>query len=365
MTQPIRVCICWTDISGYMAACWRAMSQDPRFNLLVIAFTPEDSSEAVFDRSVLAGIECRLVPRQRALVSDAEITRLVVDHRPQVLSVPGWRYDAYSTLLHQPASSGTPAIMSMDNPWNGSIRQRIGRYARRSFFQRISRVIVAGDRTFQFARYLGFDESQIFRGIYGIDFNRFSPLLEARRGLDSWPREFIYIGQYAVKKNLPLLLDAYDAYRRRVDDPWGLTCMGMGPLATTLKNREGITDRGFVQPADQAPILLNAGCFVLPSQYEPWGVAVAEAAASGLPVICSEACGSALEIVRGYYSGITVATGNQASLVSAMLHVHHHIEQMPEWGRRGQEFAAAFSAEAWLERWSAMIRGVLPPHAEV
>ena len=58
------------------------------------------------------------------------------------------------------------------------------------------------------------------------------------------------------------------------------------------------TDRGFVQPADQAAIWAEHGAFALASRYDPWPLVIVEACAAGLPVIHSEACGSAVELVR-------------------------------------------------------------------
>jgi len=44
-----------------------------------------------------------------------------------------------------------------------------------------------------------------------------------------------------------------------------------------------VHDKGFVQPSDLPNIFAQAGVFILPSRYEPWGVVIGEALASGLP----------------------------------------------------------------------------------
>jgi glycosyltransferase involved in cell wall biosynthesis len=355
MTTRLKVCICWTDISGYMAACWRALAARPEIDLKVIAFEPTDSKEAVFDRSVMNGITHELITRERAMNDRDAIAGMVLAHAPDVISLPGWYYGAYSALADHPRLAHCTRLMSMDNPWNGSLRQHLGKYLRASFFAKIHRVIVAGDKTFEFARRLGFGESRIRRGVYGFDAARFAPVLDERMRRGPWPREFVFIGQYAEKKNLPMLLSAYDAYRRGSPRPWGLTCMGMGPLKSALAGREGVTDLGFVQPADQAGALARVGAFVLPSVYDPWGVAIAEAAGAGLPVVCSEACGAAIELVRSYYNGLTIATGHEGALVRAMQAIEAREAEMPEWGRRGRELAAPYGAEFWAARWAGAI----------
>ena len=102
------------------------------------------------------------------------------------------------------------------------------------------------------------------------------------------------------------------------------------------------------------------GALVLASRYEPWGLVIAESFAAGLPVICTEACGASVELVRSYYNGLTVATGDAEALADAMRWVHEHDDRLPEMGRNGCHFAAAFSTQVWAERWVNMFRDLLP-----
>jgi len=39
-------------------------------------------------------------------------------------------------------------------------------------------------------------------------------------------------------------------------------------------------------------MLENSGCFILPSRYEPWALVIHEAACAGLPIICTNVCGT-------------------------------------------------------------------------
>ena len=79
-----------------------------------------------------------------------------------------------------------PFVMAMDNPlrtdWRGRARQTLGRIKLRRYLARISRVIVPGERSWQYARFLGFAESRIRRGNYGADAAAF--LTDIRRFLE-------------------------------------------------------------------------------------------------------------------------------------------------------------------------------------
>jgi glycosyltransferase involved in cell wall biosynthesis len=152
-------------------------------------------------------------------------------------------------------------------------------------------------------------------------------------------------------KNLDTLLSAYADYRTKVQNPWPLMTCGAGPLKERLSTIQGVEDLGFVQPADLAKLLEKAGVFVFPSRYEPWGVALAEAAASGLPLIASDQVSSAVDMLRPYYNGLTFASTDQSALTRALLWMHENHATLPEWGLRSQHYAQAYSDANWATRW--------------
>jgi glycosyltransferase involved in cell wall biosynthesis len=73
-----------------------------------------------------------------------------------------------------------------------------------------------------------------------------------------------------------------------------------------------------VQPNQLPAVFAESGCFVLPSRWEPWGVVLQEAAAAGLPIICTAVCGASVHFVQDGYNGFLVGAGNPDSLADAM-----------------------------------------------
>jgi glycosyltransferase involved in cell wall biosynthesis len=357
----VRVVICWTHISGYMAACWRAISARPGLDLSIIGFKSDVAGASIkFQDDVVRGLKVRLmVPDE--LNDVAFVRSLVVPHDPQVVVVPGWSYAPYRKLVEAPELQQARFIMTMDTPARGTLRQRLGRFKIAGYLSRIDRVSVPGERAWQLARQFGVGEEKIRRGLYGVDYAQLSPLFEQRRVQPGgWPRQFLFTGRYQEEKGIDVLLQAYRAYRESVSEPWGLTCCGTGPLAAAIEAEAGVTNRGFVQPADLPPILASHGVFVLASRFDPWPLVVVEACAAGLPVIHTEACGSAVELVRPYYNGLGVATGNVDALAAAMRWCHENHDQLPGMGCRAQPLAAAYSAEAWATRWFKMFEELCP-----
>jgi glycosyltransferase involved in cell wall biosynthesis len=169
-----------------------------------------------------------------------------------------------------------------------------------------------------------------------------------------WPKQFLFVGRYVEAKGVDILIAAYKRYRRRYGGKtWALASCGQGPLAGLMPTE--VTNHGFVQAAELNDIWLNSGVLVHPARLDHWPLVIVEALSAGLPVIASEACGSVVEMIRPYYNGITVPTGDVAALADAMGWMHEHHDLLPNFGLRAQEHAAAFSAEVWAYRFVNVI----------
>lgn len=350
--MALRLVVCWHSVSGYMAACWRALSARPEIDLHVIAGRANPN----FNDEVVRGLNVLMVPESDLHNPDV-MTALVRERRPDVISVSGWFLKGLTALPTRREFASTPFVMCMDTPRRGTLRQRLGGVLNRSFFARMDRVMVPGERAFMLARELGFPDAKIVRGLYGVDHAGLSPLATKRAALPGgWPRRWLFMGRYHADKGVDILVPAYAKYRTGVPDPWPLTTLGSGELKPMLTGETGIDDRGFVQPADQPEVMLNHGVFVLSSRYDPWPLVVVESCAAGLPVLCTEACGSAVELVRPYFNGLTCAPENVDSLAQAMIRLHQQADRLPEFGARSVQLAAAYSAEVWAERWVRMVQ---------
>jgi len=62
-----------------------------------------------------------------------------------------------------------------------------------------------------------------------------------------------------------------------------------------------------------------ADVFVLPSLSETWGLAINEAMASGRPVLISDTCGAAIDLVQNGKNGYIFSSGDENDLKEKML----------------------------------------------
>jgi glycosyltransferase involved in cell wall biosynthesis len=340
----MNITICWSAPSGYWGACWRALAASPDVRLHVIAFRPP--AEAPFDEAVFAGLDYTLLD-ERERGDAAHVERLVVAQRPDVIQFVGWFVPAYRHVALSPRLRGVRKYMSLDTPWRHSL-QRLTRLRYPRYLAALDGVGVTGERSWQYARRLGFPESAVRRNMYSVDDQTLGEVY-ASRTAGSRPRSFLFTGRYARVKAIDVLVAAYGRYRRSTPDPWPLVCCGGGELSGLLAGVEGIVDRGFVQPRDMPAVWREAGVFVLPSRFDPWPLVLVEAAQSGLPVIATNACGSAVEVLRHLYNGFIVPTDDPSALAAAMAACHG--VDLALWGERARAHALGFTAALWAERW--------------
>jgi len=108
-------------------------------------------------------------------------------------------------------------------------------------------------------------------------------------GLDE-ERYLLFVGSLNPRKNLTRLLDAYERYRQRVDDPLPLVLAGARRDVFAAVDRPPIADvraLGFVPDAQRNWLYHHATALVFPSLYEGFGLPIVEAMDCGTPVLTS------------------------------------------------------------------------------
>lgn len=282
--------------------------------------------------------------------------RRLEEFKPDAVYMSGWMDSGYLSVARAMRQRGVPVIAGLDGQWEGTFRQHMGVVGSPLMLHTSIDVLwAAGERQVEFARRLGFRGQRCWRGVYCCDWEKF-----ARIPSDEFPPmtpAFLFVGRYVKEKGLGDLLAAYREYRRHSPQPWDLVCAGAGPLAPLLKGQPGISDLGFVQP-DRLPEVFKglAGVFVLPSRAEPWGVVVQEAAASGLPLICSEACGAGVHLVQEGFNGWLFETSNSEHLATCLRRAATSAPAvLREMGRRSHHVSQMLTPSGWAD---TLIRGV-------
>lgn len=117
---------------------------------------------------------------------------------------------------------------------------------------------------------------------------------------------FLYVGRLVKHKNVENLIKQFNK-NFSDNNAVVLKIIGSGSVEKYLK-RNYFSDNIFFLGELFNDRLIhefqNASCFVLPSDFEPWGLVVNEALSSGLPVIANKNVGAAHDLIRHKKTGM-------------------------------------------------------------
>ena len=132
---------------------------------------------------------------------------------------------------------------------------------------------------------------------------------------------FIFVGQLIKRKNLDILIKAIASLKNNKIELW---VVGDGPEKESLTLKSNLLMPGQIhwfgslKMSKISEIINQVDCLVLPSHHDGWGAVVSEALLVGIPVICSDTCGSSV-IVKASGFGNVFPSNNQ-KVLSKMLY---------------------------------------------
>jgi glycosyltransferase involved in cell wall biosynthesis len=197
------------------------------------------------------------------------------------------------------------------------------------------------------------DPARIHLLYKGIDLERFRPAdpPPGKRG-----PVVGFLGQLIARKGLATLMAAWE---RLLSASWPapprLRLAGEGPLAADLRRwRAGLADPASVELTGfvRQPEAFWAECrvAVLPSRAEGFGLAAAEAAACGLPVVATRAS-SLPEVIADGETGLLVPVDDADALAAALERPLRDADLADRLGRAGRRRTAdRFDRERCLDR---------------
>ena len=167
-------------------------------------------------------------------------------------------------------------------------------------------------------------------------------------------------GRVQYEKGFQVLARAIGVLRYRVA---GLECMiaGRGSYLPELQSQidiSGVGDiiqvPGFLSDNELRAAVHRAGCVVIPSLYEPFGLVALEALAGGAPLIVADTGGLA-ELVGGTGSALLFEPGNAGDLADAIERVLTDTDLADDLVRNGRELLeASYSWDAIAHRTMAV-----------
>ena len=262
--------------------------------------------------------------------------------KPDVVAVPGWAYLPALEALRWCEMHRIPSIVMSESQEEDRSRSMMLESLKSGIIIGFSAALVGGLRHKAYLQKLGMPPGNIFMGYDVVDNDYFRLGADnARRNADSLRREHGLPEQYILasarfmeRKNLKTLVSAYAAYKERTGpSAWSLVLLGDGKqrsdielLICELGLKQHVLMPGFKQ-YDDLPVFYGlAQAFVHPSYSEQWGLVVNEAMAAGLPVLVSDRCGCAADLIHDGENGFTFHPRDTSKLAELICNLHGSAE---------------------------------------
>lgn len=371
-----RVAILFDNFGPYHLA--RLKSASSICNLLAVEF---GSSSAEYDwkASNASGLKRVSLNDKGSSVELARedfqdgLFKALDDFRPEVVAIPGWGHRGALLSLLWGLVHGVPVIcMSESTQWD-EVRNPLKESIKRRIIALFSSALVGGTPHRAYMEELGMPADRIFLGYDAVD-NRFFEEEARKIGYRRWElggekkSYFLASARFIEKKNLPRLLRAYARYRNlmKSSTPFDLVLLGDGVLRSELEklcSELGLGDcvqmPGFKQYEELPAYYAHADAFIHASTTEQWGLVVNEAMASGLPVIVSNRCGCAADLVREGENGWTFDPTNEEQMAELMLRIASDDRIRREMGQKSREIISEWGPDRFASGVKAAVEAAL------
>jgi glycosyltransferase involved in cell wall biosynthesis len=253
-------------------------------------------------------------------------------HRPKVMVLPGYFDPAFWVLLLLGRLAGCRLILAFDSQRIDKPRFPLRELLKKIFVRWCDLGFTYGTKSKEYLQALGMAERNILVRVQATAndevFSIYSNARQRRQriqkelGLKS--RNFAYVGRLSHEKNVSMLLRSFARVPVHDRASWGLVIVGDGPLRNSLRELSAslnLPDVVFVGGKgwrEVPEILAAADVLVLPSLSEAWGLVVNEAMVCAMPVIVSDHCGAAFDLVEHGVNGFVFQSNCEDDLSSQL-----------------------------------------------
>ena len=219
----------------------------------------------------------------------------------------------------------TPNLTRNRSGTNNALRK----WALNWLFCRARYVMGTGSPALRALKTMGVPRNKLVNYPYWIDLASYGTNIDRRKDPSGADQPVVFISTGLIqnkRKGHDVVIRALGELKRKGVNGHEFWIAGTGPDENTLKSLAenlGVSDSvrflGWVEPHDLQHKLANAHVYIHPSPInEPYGVAVIEAMASGLPVLGSDLTFAALDRVEEDKSGMIHVAGDYRQLASQM-----------------------------------------------
>lgn len=351
---PIRLAVLNSHPIQYFAPLYAYLNSKPEFEVTALYMSdtslrgdrdPGFGQNVAWDIDLLSGYRSvflgkrarRRTPAGFFSLMAPEVWSEIRSRRYDALMVHGHHYAGNLIAIAAAKSVGIPILVRGETHL-GLLRASAKRWLRKPimnlFYRFIDRAMAIGSANAAFYRAMGVPSEKIFLAPYTVDNTRFTS--ESRLSAEErtkWREHLgiplgsvavLYSAKFTRRKHPEDLLAAARVLNGDECKPYTLVMCGSGELEQELRDYcdrhriHNVVFTGFVNQANMPKLYGACDIFVLPSENEPWALAVNEAMCAGLPVVLSREIGCVADLVRDGVNGFTFEAGDVQGLASSL-----------------------------------------------
>ena len=284
-----------------------------------------------------------------------QLKNKIEELNPKLILISGRMEKKYLKIALWAKKNNIITVSNSDNQYLGTLKNRIAKIFSYFLYRRYFNYMqVPGKNQIDFCLKMGFKREQIFIPQCTANCSLF-----LQNDYEKNSKEYIlFLGRLENVKGIELLIQTHkELYSvNKIKDK--LMVIGNGSLKDELDlNYDGIEYFSFMNQEDLIVYLKKVKYFILPSNFEPWGVVVHEMAAAGLPLLITEATGAASTFVENGGNGFIYKENSKSELSKFLIKFNSFSEKdLINMSHKSREMSFQIEPDMWGESLLKLIK---------
>jgi len=382
-----RVAAIIVNLVPYHHARWNACAAAGVAETHLVELTDRDEFKVLEFASESAFTRHTLFPKGKGIKSlgGSELLSMTMQEtldsiRPNVVCVSGWGLSVSLAAMKWAVTRSVPIVMLSESNEFDEARSAFKEFIKCRLVGLCSAGLAGGSPQADYLVKLGLPRDRVFVGYDVVDNGFFDEKSEelgsGSSELEGVKRPYFFAcARFGKKKNLPGLIRSYARYRdlikpsaldSRLSTSFDLVIAGEGEERAEIEltiEECGVSNHVHLVGAkgytELPSYYANAGAFIHASTTEQWGLVVNEAMASGLPVLVSNRCGCARNLVKDGENGWTFDPTNEEQMADLMIRVSSDEDARERMGARSREIIAEWGPDRFASGVKAAVEAAL------
>ncbi len=342
MKNSIRITFLYAEITTYLFGCLKYLAKNfSQYSVEVIYLNKSVNVKL----SELKQYEFR---DKNSFNSRKNLLNHLEANIPNILLVSG-RIDKDYLFVTKKIKTRCTTVSVQDTIYTNSIKHIIKKILSKFIYKNyFDKIWATGSLHSAFALSMGYGYDDIRDGFYIADEKYFNEEIKLKFNGDAL--NFLFIGRLVKEKNIKSFAKSLDLINVERKSKHKLKIIGKGVLQEKIKKYKCVDLLGYKNIDEMIHIASECHVFCLPSKFEPWGVVLHEMALLGLPILASENCGSAFDLVQNNNNGFKFKPNDFESIKNS---IHKFLNlsnnQKIKFGNSSRAIALKLNHDYWCK----------------